>query len=120
MLAPRRAAPTAKAMGSSLLLPLLLRLLLWPLVGGRNSSLGLLQYLCTSGLGLLRLLCGEFLREKVLFRGIHLDQLKHATETREGLLPRLDSESTRHQVASGLLYLPVQWPVSASVPCLMC
>lgn len=81
MLALRRAAPTTKAMGSSLLLPLLFRLFLWPLVGGRNSSLGLLQYLCTSGLGLLHLLCGKFLKEKVLFRGIHLDQLKYATET---------------------------------------
>lgn len=81
MLAPRRVAPTAKVMGFSLLLPLLLRLFLWPLVGGRNSSLGLLQNLCTSGLGLLCLLCGEFLKEKVLFRGIHLDQLKHDKET---------------------------------------
>lgn len=37
-----------------LLLPLLLRLFLWPLAGGRDGSLGLPQHLCTSG---LRLLC---------------------------------------------------------------
>lgn len=54
MLVPRRAVPKAKATGSALLLPLLLRLLLWPLAGGRNGSLGFLRHLCTSG---LRLLC---------------------------------------------------------------
>lgn len=115
MLVPRRAVPKARGLLRPLSLPLLFGLLLWPLVGGRDGSLGLLGHLCTPGLRRFCLLCGDLkkeycLEESSLTKGI-LSTEAHHGDTREGSFPSPGSQSTWHQAASGLLYLPVQWPV---------